>query len=110
MAVAYSGKTIANYLYSIHTWHIMHRISWVKEQWEMDTMLQAANKLTPSTSRRKKHLPYTPTFIMDIRQQLNLEEPLNAAVFACLTTCFYTSVRLGKFTVHTLKTFDPNKQ
>lgn len=34
-------------------------------------------------------------------------EPLNAAIFACATTCFYTAARLGEFTVPTLSSFDP---
>jgi hypothetical protein len=108
MATAYSGKTIANYLNGVRAWHILHRVPWVLEKKEMDTMLRAADKLTPSTSRKKQRLPYTPAFIVAIRQQLDLKEPLDAAVFACLVTCFYASTRLGKFTVRTLGSFNPN--
>jgi hypothetical protein len=74
----------------------------------MDTMLRAADKLTPTSSRKKKRLPYTPDFIIAVRQQLDLNDPLDAAVFACLTTCFYASARLGEFTVRTLQTFKPS--
>jgi hypothetical protein len=109
MAAAYSGKTISNYLNGVCAWHVTHSINWALEKRDMETMLQAANKLTPSTLRRKKCLPYTPTFMSEIRQHLNLEEPLYAAIFTCLTTCFYASARLGEFTVCTLGAFDPNK-
>ena len=34
--------------------------------------------------------------------------PLNTAVLACLTTCFYALARLGEFMVQTLKSFSPN--
>ena len=54
------------------------------------------------SARRNKRHPYTSGFMEEIDQQLNLEVPLNAAVFACLTTCFYVLVRLSEFTVHTL--------
>jgi hypothetical protein len=108
MAAAYSGKTISNYLNGVRAWHILHSIPWVLEKKEMDTMLRAADKLTPGTSRKKQRLPYTPAFIAAIRQQLNLEEPLDAAVFACLATCFYASARLGEFTVRPLGSFNPN--
>jgi hypothetical protein len=108
MAAAYSGKTIANYLNGVRAWHILHSVLWVLEKKEMDTMLRAADKLTPGASRKKQHLPYTPTFIAAIRQQLNLQEPLDATVFACLTTCFYASARLSEFTVRTLSSFNPN--
>ena len=63
MAVAYSGKTISNYLNGVWAWHLLHSILWLLEKREMDTMLRAANKLTPSTSKKKKCHPYTPDFI-----------------------------------------------
>lgn len=109
MAATYLGKMISNYLNGVHVRDIMHGVAWALETREMDTMLKAAEKLTPSTSKRKKHLPHTPTFISAIRQQLDLEAPLDVAIFACLTTCFYASARLGEFTVCTLVSFKPNK-
>jgi hypothetical protein len=76
------------------------------EKAEMDTMLRAAEKLAPISSKRKKRQPYTPTFIIALRHHLNLEDSLDAAVFACLTTCFYASARLGEFTVRKLEGFN----
>jgi hypothetical protein len=107
MVAAYSSKTISNYLNGVRAWHILHSVLWALEKKEMDTMLRAADKLTPSTSKRKEHLPYTPDFITAVKQQLSLVEPLDAAVFACLTTCFYASARLSEFTVRTLGSFTP---
>lgn len=108
MAAAYSGKTISNYLHGVRAWHILHSVPWHLEKGEMDTILRAADKLTPSASKKKKRRPYTPDFITALRGQMNLEEPLDAAVFACLTTCFYASARLGEFTVRTLQSFNPS--
>ncbi len=39
---------------------------------------------------------------------MNLEDPLDTAIFACLTTCFYASARLREFTVCTLDSFCPS--
>ena len=64
----------------------------------MEAILRAADKLTPASSKWKKRQPYTPEFIMTIKAHLDMEKPLDAAVYACLTTCFYASVRLGEFT------------
>ncbi|KAH9056235.1 hypothetical protein EDB87DRAFT_1566789 [Lactarius vividus] len=108
MAMAYSGKTISGYLSGIRAWHVLHSVPWALEKSEMDTMLRAACKLTPSTSKAKPRLPYTPTFISEVRKHLNLEDPLDAAVFACLTSCFYASARLGEFTARTINTFHPD--
>lgn len=107
LAAAYSGRTISNYLHGIRAWHVLNSIPWSLEKPEMDTMLRAADKLTPLSSKKKKRLPYTPQFIVALRQQMDLNTPLDAAVFACLTTCFYASSRLGEFTTRTLQSFNP---
>ncbi|KAF8223695.1 hypothetical protein L208DRAFT_1426004 [Tricholoma matsutake] len=52
-------------------------------------LLMVASKLTLSSSKQKKHLP----------GQLNLQDPLDATTFACLTTCFYAAGHVGEFTV-----------
>ena len=74
----------------------------------MEAILRAADKLTPTSSKRKKRQPYTPEFITTIKAHLDMEKPLNAAIYTCLTTCFYASVRLGEFTAQTLGSFSPN--
>jgi hypothetical protein len=99
MVVAYLGRTISGYLSSVRAWHLLHSLPWVLDKNKMDTMLRAVDKLTPASSKRKKRCPYTPNFISSVQQHLDLAKPLNAAVFARLTTCFYTSARLGKFTI-----------
>ncbi|KAH9031520.1 hypothetical protein EDB85DRAFT_2146081 [Lactarius pseudohatsudake] len=93
MAAAYSGKTISNYLNGVHAWHVLHSIPWALNKNEMDTMLCAASKLAPDSLKRKKHKPYTPDFIVAVWQHLNMKDLLDAAVFACLITCFYASTR-----------------
>ena len=74
-------------------------------------MLGAVDKLTPALSKKKKrqpYTPYTPEFIAMVQAHLDLEKPLDAAVYACLTTCFYASARLGEFTTRTLVSFRPS--
>ncbi|KAF8155872.1 hypothetical protein B0H34DRAFT_850885 [Crassisporium funariophilum] len=109
LAGAYSSKTLHNYLHAVCAWHILYGIPWVMNKDEMATVMKAVEKLTPEESKRKKRRPYTPDFIIAIRNKLNLETPPDAAVYACLVTCFYAAVRLGKFTVWRLNDFDPTK-
>jgi hypothetical protein len=109
LAVSYSGKTISNYFYGVRAWHILHGMPWRLEKAEMETMLRAAEKLTPPTSKKEQRRPYTPDFIGALSQHFDHTNPLDAAVYACLTTCFYASARLGEFTVRRLDGFDPNK-
>ena len=44
-----------------------------------------------------------------MKQHLDLDNPLDATIFACPTTCFYTSARLGEFTVQTISAFNLKK-
>ena len=106
LAGSHSGSAISNYLYSIRAWHTLHGVKWHLNDTEMAAVLKGADKMAPTSSKRKKRRPYTIQFITAIRSQLNLEEPQDAAVFACLTTCFYAVARVGEFTVPHLDAFD----
>ncbi|KDQ18900.1 hypothetical protein BOTBODRAFT_170888 [Botryobasidium botryosum FD-172 SS1] len=107
LAGCYSGKTISNYMSGIRAWHILHGIPWNIPSPEHDAALKAADALTPSQARREKRQPFTVEIISAIRGQLNLEDNLDAAVFACLTMAFYGIVRVGEFTVKRIRDFDP---
>ncbi len=109
LAAAYAGRTISNYFYGVRAWHILHGIPWRLNKAEMDTMLRTAEKLTPITSKKKLRQPYTPSFIEALCQHLDLNNPLDAAVYTCLTMCFYASACLGEFTVRKLEGFDSSK-
>ncbi|KAF9525830.1 hypothetical protein CPB83DRAFT_908917 [Crepidotus variabilis] len=109
IAGAYSGKSISNYVQGVRAWHILHGVEWKMKDDEIATMLKAADKATPSGARRPRRTPYTIDFIISIRNHLNLSDPLHAAVYACLTTTFYSAARLGEFTVPRLDAFDPDR-
>ncbi|KAG2091354.1 uncharacterized protein F5147DRAFT_823190 [Suillus discolor] len=106
-AGSYSGKTLMNYVYTIRAWHTLHGQPWLVQQDELKAALEGAVELAPATSKRSKHEPFTVKLILIIRSHLNLTTPLDAAVFACLTSAFYALCRLGELTVKTIKMFDP---
>lgn len=107
MAGHYSGKTVSNYVHGVRAWHVVHGITWILHDTETDTLLKAAVTLTPSASKCSKRQPYTIDLIVAIRSQLDLNFPLDTAVFSCLTTTFFAMARTGKFTVPQLDTFNP---
>lgn len=108
MAGHYSGKTVSNYVHGVRAWHILHGVPWsLGGDMEIDTLFKAAISLTPSSSKKPKRDPYTISLITAIRENLNLSSPLDAAVFACLTTTFFTCARVGEFTVPRLDAFNP---
>ncbi|KAG2346664.1 hypothetical protein BDR05DRAFT_974305 [Suillus weaverae] len=103
----YSRKTVSNYINGVHAWHILHGADWLLNDAEVDTMLKAAISLTPINAKCSKHEPYTTDLIVAIQEKLNLDNPLDASVFACLTTTFYATARVGEFTIPHLNAFDP---
>ncbi len=107
MAGLFSNKTLHNYVHGVKAWHTLHGSAWSINEGELKTMLKVAEKLTPASSRWKKQQLYTPEFMIAVKHQLNLDAPLDTAIFACLTTCFYAAARLGEFTVWHLDAFDP---
>lgn len=82
-------------------WHVLDD--------ELSSLIKTSRHKTLASSKRPPRLPYTPQYITALHARLNLEKPFDAAVFACLTTCFYSCARLGEFTVPTLSSFDPSR-
>jgi len=67
-AGAYSGSAIANYAAGIKAWHLLHSRLWLVCPNELKAMLEGANVLAPSTSKRPKRRPFTPDFLSSIRE------------------------------------------
>ncbi|KAJ7462400.1 hypothetical protein FB451DRAFT_1341070 [Mycena latifolia] len=81
-------ERLASYYYGFRAWHFLHSVPWSVEQAAIDPLLKAAATLAPTSSKRKKRLPYT-------------------VEGACLTSVFYSIARVGEFTGRTLTSFDP---
>ena len=87
LAATYSGSAISNYVSGIQAWHLLHSIPWRIDKPELDTLLKAAEKLTPPSSKRKKRHPYMIDFMLAVWHHLDLSTLLGASVFTCLTMC-----------------------
>ncbi|KAF8953668.1 hypothetical protein BDZ97DRAFT_1767232 [Flammula alnicola] len=101
------GTTLRNYTYGIKAWHTVHGLGWVLDDTRIKAALAAAERVAPVESKRPKRPPLLVATISAIRDNLDITQPLDAAVFACLTTTFWAAARLGEFTVPSLKGFDP---
>ncbi|TFK24721.1 hypothetical protein FA15DRAFT_591949 [Coprinopsis marcescibilis] len=109
MVGLYAGSTARNYVYAVRAWHIIHGVKWQVNKEELDALLKSAEKSAPAASKREKRDPVTTAHILKIRGALNLQDPLHVAVYACLTTTFYATARLGEFVQKSLDSFDPAK-
>lgn len=74
---------------------------------ELKAALDGAVKLSPPSSKRPLRQPLLTDFLKLARAHLDLSLPLDAAVFACLTTSFFSLARLGEMTVTNLSSFAP---
>jgi hypothetical protein len=106
-AGSYSGKTLANYSYAIRAWHLLHGAPWRLNSPEMKAALDGATILAPPSSKRPKRSPLTISILSAIASKMDFSKPLDAAVYACLTTTFFSAARLGEFTLPSLKGFIP---
>ncbi|XP_006461016.1 hypothetical protein AGABI2DRAFT_150815 [Agaricus bisporus var. bisporus H97] len=109
LAGSLSGGTINNYICGVRAWHLLHGLKWDLSRAETDLLICGAQKVAPKTSIREKRDPFTVAYITSLKHQLDLTLPLDAAVFACLTTAFYATARLGELTVKSLKAFSPER-
>jgi len=101
----YAGATVRNYIAGVHAWHTLHGLQWTVDDSELKALLKGADRRAPPASKRPKRRPVLMTFLTAAKGQLNLSEPLDAAVWACLTTVFFAAARLGEFTLPSLKAF-----
>ncbi|KAG2062340.1 hypothetical protein BDR06DRAFT_1027868 [Suillus hirtellus] len=102
----YSGKSLENYFYAIQAWHLLHSQAWLVNNNQCSLAISGSKHLAPITSKWPKHAPFTVDILVAIRSMLDLSSPLHAAVYACLTTSFYTIARIREFTVPSLLNFN----
>ncbi|KAF8841454.1 hypothetical protein BDN67DRAFT_884747, partial [Paxillus ammoniavirescens] len=107
LAGSYSSSAVSNYVNSVRAWHTVHGLEWALNDTETEALLKAASSLAPPQSKRPPREPYTVDLLISIRNHLDLTSPLHVAIFACLTTAFYATARVGELTTKTLLSFDP---
>ncbi|KAH6883669.1 hypothetical protein BKA70DRAFT_1471199, partial [Coprinopsis sp. MPI-PUGE-AT-0042] len=82
----HAGSTVRNYVMGVRAWHIIHGVTWRMNTDELELLLKAAEREVPKGTRSKKRQPWTIEYMLAIRNQLNLTNPLHVAVWACLLT------------------------
>ncbi|KAF6749410.1 hypothetical protein DFP72DRAFT_818908 [Ephemerocybe angulata] len=91
----YSGSTVANYVFGIEAWHNVHRVPWRIPKAVVSLALRAANNLAPPPNAPRP--PVTIETMSAVLAHLDLSLPLDAAVWACMTTTYWSISRLGEF-------------
>ncbi|KAG6329893.1 hypothetical protein ID866_9194 [Astraeus odoratus] len=100
---------LTNYAAGLKAWHILHGQPWLVDTNSLKCCLEGENHMAPPSSKCLLRAPFTPEIIACMKSLLQLKEPLDAAVFACMSMCFWCMACLDKFTVPNLKAFNPSK-
>jgi hypothetical protein len=108
LAGVYAGGSIKNFVYGIRAWHTIHGTPWLIEETQLQTLLTAGSKTTPSRSKKTEKRPWTVAYLARICEGLDPKDSKDAAIHACLTTAFWGTARLGEVTVPKLDAFQPH--
>ncbi|KAJ3911469.1 hypothetical protein F5877DRAFT_55301 [Lentinula edodes] len=98
-AGSFAGASVKNYVHSLRTWHIIHGDEWKIGKASLDTIIHSAERLQPDRAHRKKRVPFTPSHISKLLEDLDHSNPFDAACGTCLTPAFYCATRVGELTV-----------
>ena len=104
---SYSGSALANYVFGVHAWHVLHGQPWSMDDTQVKAALSSTANLAPFMSKCPEHAPFTISLIEILFSKLGPNDPLDASVRSCPSTSFYTLACGGEFTIPSIKGFDP---
>jgi hypothetical protein len=102
---SFSLTAVKNASAAVQAWHRIHGIGWFVEEGALDPFYRAARACTPKESRRTLRKPASVPLLEQIRSRLNMTTSRDIAFFACLTTVFWATARLGEFVTPTVDGF-----
>lgn len=100
----YSRSVVENAVAAVRAWHSVHGVPWVVNADGLKAVYRAARLEAPLC--RPPREPIRPELIERIAHTLDWKSPKDVAFFACLTTTFYATARLGEFVIPTVNGFD----
>ena len=103
----YMGTTLANYVFAVCAWHILHGHSWNMNNMQVKAALTGAAIQAPPTSKHPQRALVTVDLMEWIFCGLNIAKPLDTAVTSCFSMVFYSVAHTGEFMLPTLSTFNP---
>ena len=82
-AGVYAGGTLANYVFAIRAWHILHGLSWEMDDLQVKAALTGAAVLAPLMSKCPKRAPVMVDLMERICSKLDLSDLLDATIVSC---------------------------
>jgi hypothetical protein len=99
MAGSYSEGTIGTYVSAYKAWHSIQGLPWLPDEAILRRSIDGCKAFAPPSSKREKREPYTIAMLHTIRSHLDLDDPLDAACWACCCIAFFSLARLGELTI-----------
>jgi hypothetical protein len=90
-----TGATARNLMAGLRAWHIAWNADW-KGGKRLQYVLNGVEKLRPNSSRRSLRLPVTRDMVRALHRNLDLQAPLDVAIFAAACTLFWGQCRAGE--------------
>ncbi|KDN36472.1 hypothetical protein RSAG8_10810, partial [Rhizoctonia solani AG-8 WAC10335] len=103
-----SGGTAANRIAGLKTWHALANMAWNGGP-RLAYVLRGVKNLSPSSSKKPPRPPVSAEMIQFLHDNLDLDSPKEAAIFAVAAVCFWGQCRLGELLASSRQhTSDPN--
>ena len=94
-AACLSPNTIQNQLTSLKAWHNAHNATW-KGGVHLCVIVNGTKNMAPSSSKLPPQLPITITVLQLLIDNLDLTEPMDAAIAVCALIAFWGQCWLGE--------------
>jgi hypothetical protein len=102
---AIGRSAMSNAIAGVHAWEAINGFHSMIPQGALEALLRSAEVNGPQ--RRPLRAPIQLSLIERVHPCINPADPFNIAFYACLTTTFHCTARLGEFTVPTEGGFNP---
>ena len=90
-----SSNTIQNRLSGLKAWHNAHNAPW-NGGMRLQVVMNGARNMTPASSKRPPRPPVTTGMLKLLIDNLDLTQPMDAAIAACAVLAFWGQCRLGE--------------
>ncbi|KAF8599400.1 hypothetical protein BDV93DRAFT_477440 [Ceratobasidium sp. AG-I] len=95
MASSHTGSSISGTISGLKTWHALHNQPWQGSQ-RLSMIIRGISTTAPIDARNPPRPPITTEMLVMLGNQLNLDDPCDAAIWAAALIAFWAQCRLGE--------------
>ncbi|QRV78784.1 site specific recombinase, phage integrase family protein [Ceratobasidium sp. AG-Ba] len=96
LAKKVSGSTANGILSGLKTWHEIHGFTWNGSK-RIQLITKGVAISAPASSKKKPRKPVSISMMHELADQLSMDSPMDACIFAAACTLFWAQGRSGEF-------------